>query len=58
MLRPEKIEERPRLRLDRTISSKSVMRGSLFFDFGLEYSLSLMNSLNPGPLLARLLSKE
>ena len=48
MVRPEKIEERPRLRLDNTISSNSVKRGSLFFDFGFAYSRSLMNSLNPG----------
>lgn len=50
VLRPEKIEERPRLRFDSTISSKSVMRGSFFFDFGFAYSLSLMNSLNPSIL--------
>lgn len=45
MLRLEKIDDRPRLRLDRTISSKSAILGSL--DLGLTCSLSLMNSLNP-----------
>lgn len=47
MDRLENKDERPRLRFDSTISSKRTMRGSLFFAFGSQYSLSLMNSLKP-----------
>jgi hypothetical protein len=43
--RPEKMDVRPRLRFERTISSNSVIRGSL--DLGLVLSRSLMNSLKP-----------
>lgn len=43
--RPEKMDVRPRLRFERTISSNRVIRGSL--DFGLVRSRSLMNSLKP-----------
>lgn len=50
VVRPEKMEVRPRLRLARIISSKSTILGS--FDLGLTLSLSLMNSLKPGRTLA------
>lgn len=43
--RPEKMELRPRLRFERTISSKRAIFESL--DLGLVLSRSLMNSLNP-----------
>lgn len=43
--RPEKMDERPRLRFESTISSNKAIRGSL--DLGLVRSRSLMNSLKP-----------
>lgn len=43
--RPEKIDVRPRLRFESTISSNKAIRGSL--DFGLVRSRSLINSLKP-----------
>lgn len=44
-IRPEKNEDRPRLRFERIISSNSVILGS--FDFGEARSRSPINSLKP-----------
>lgn len=42
---PEKIDDRPLFRFERTISSNSVILGSFFLGFTL--SRSLINSLKP-----------
>jgi hypothetical protein len=55
-MRLEKKDVRPRLRLDKTISSNSAILGS--FDFGLTLSLSLMNSLKPKGILASAFTLE